>query len=277
MKLTRGEWSLDVDIRHGGMVRALERRGQPVLRAMPQGSTEPLDSACIPLAPYVNRIAHGRFAWNGAAYHLAPNHPDHAHPLHGTAWLRDWTPGVQDESSITLHHVHEADAHWDWSFALTQTFTLLDDGLEACLAITNTDRHTMPAALGFHPWFDRSGVSGIRFAAEKVWLSDAEMLPTDPAPADALGDWQAGAELERPDLVDHCYAGWDGTLTIMRDDGDLILEGEGTPFLHLFVPPGRDFFCAEPQTTMPDAVNRQPPAPLAPGETLAITMRIRSA
>ncbi|MCJ2182821.1 aldose 1-epimerase [Novosphingobium sp. 1949] len=280
--ITAGEWTLRVDPRHGGMVRALTRRGADVLRPMPEASTEPLESACFPLAPYVNRIAHGLFTWEGESHALAPNHPAIAHPLHGTAWLETWDLAEHREDALTLTHAHRADARWGWSFTARQTFTLTANGLHARLALTNTDTRTMPAGIGFHPWFARRGVEAIAFAAQGVWLGDEAMLPTRPAPADQLGDWSAPASLDRPALIDNCYFGWDGTLRIERKDGAILLESAGTRFLHLFVPPGGDFFCAEPQTTMPDALNRptrdQPGTrALAPGESLTLDMTIRSA
>lgn len=277
MILAAGDWRLNLDPHRGGMVRALTRRGVDILRPMPEGADAPFDSACFPLAPYANRIAGGRFTWDGKAHALAPNAPGQKHPLHGTAWLGDWSVETQEADSATLIHHHAAGADWGWAFTLRQHFRLGADGLEARLELTNTDSTAMPAGLGFHPWFTREGVTGVAFSAKAVWLADADMLPTVRATADKLGDWSRGAGLERPDLVDHCYAGWNGQLRIQREDGDVLVEGDDTPFLHFYVPPGQDFFCAEPQSTMPDAVNRDAPAPLAPGETLAVTMRISSA
>ncbi len=277
MILAAGDWRLSLDPHRGGMVRALSRRGKDILRPMPKGADALFDSACFPLAPYANRIADGRFVWEGTAHAIAPNAPDQKHPLHGTAWLGEWSVEVQGTDSATLIHHHAASADWAWAFTLRQHFHLSPDGLEARLELANTDSTAMPAGLGFHPWFARAGVKAIAFDADAVWLADEDMLPTTRAPADALGDWSQGAALERPDLVDHCYIGWPGELRLMREDGDVIVEGVGTPYLHLYVPPERDFFCAEPQSTMPNAVNRDAPAPLAPGETLTVAMRIRNA
>jgi Galactose mutarotase and related enzymes len=276
MRIAAGDWRLEVDPDNGGMVRSLTRRGRDILRPMPAGSTEPFESACFPLAPYVNRIAHGRFTWDGADYHLAPNHEGQAHPLHGTAWLGAWHTEALGPDSLVQVHRHEAGPDWAWSFTLRQTLRLTPKGLEARLDLENTDARAMPAGLGFHPWLCRKPVSSIAFSAEAMWLGDADMLPTQLAPADALGDWRRGAGLERGDLIDHCYTGWNGTLRIARSDGDILLESEDAPWLHLYLPPGKDFFCAEPQTTMPDAVNIAPPAPLASGEAASLTMQIVS-
>lgn len=277
MTLAAGDWRLDLDPHRGGMVRALTRRGADILRSMPEGTNAPFESACFPLAPYANRIAEGRFVWEGVAHALSPNAKGQKHPLHGTAWLGEWSVEAQGPDRATLIHHHGAGADWNWAFTLRQHFRLSEDGLEARLDLTNTDGTAMPAGLGFHPWFTRKGVTGVAFSAKAVWLADADMLPTVRATADTLGDWRKGACLERPDLVDHCYAGWSGQLRLIREDGDVLVEGEGTPYLHFYVPPGQDFFCAEPQSTMPNAVNREAPAPLAPGDTRTVAMHIRTA
>ena len=101
--------------------------------------------------------------------------------------------------------------------------------------------------------------------------------PARHAAADALGDWSAAGPLARPDLIDHCYTGWTGPATIARSDGDVLLEADGATGLHVYVPPGEAFFCAEPVTAMPNAVNHGEAIALAAGERASITMRIRGA
>ena len=54
------------------------------------------------------------------------------------------------------------------------------------------------------------------------------------------------------------------------------LSAAGCDGLHLYMPPGEPYFCAEPVSHMPDALNRydMPMTILEPGETAAIAMRI---
>lgn len=75
----------------GGCIAGLWHHGVPVLR-----STEPellalvRKAASYPLVPYSNRIAQGRFAWQGRPYQLALNFDDSPHPLHGVGWQSRW-------------------------------------------------------------------------------------------------------------------------------------------------------------------------------------------
>lgn len=232
------------------------------------------DFACFPLVPYVNRIAHGRFVWEGEEHRLAPNYAGQAHPLHGLGWLAPWSVLTSDDTAVTMELLHAGDAVWPWPFHSVQTFSLSGSGLRGTLSLRNEGDSPVPWALGFHPYFAKSRGDRFTFSASGVWLADAEMLPVAHAAADALGDWSKAAPLTRTGLVDHCYTGWDGTARIARSDGDLVLTGANTPNLHLYVPPNADFFCAEPMTAMPDAVNRPATPIIGPGECRTIEMSI---
>lgn len=275
MKLAAGDWALEVAPERGGAILSLTRGGRDVLRPTPAVISDAFDLACFPLLPYANRIASGTFAWEGETVRVPRNHPRQAHPLHGIGWLLPWTVAAADKTSVVMRLEHVGDASWPWAFSAEQRLALSPDGLAATLSIVNEDARAMPGSLGFHPYF--AAADRLRFGAGGVWLADDEMLPELHAAADALGDWSEGGTLSRADLVDHCYTDWAGTATIVRADGDVVLAAEGSPALHVYVPPGEDFFCAEPVTAMPDAVNRGEAATLAPGERMSIGMRIGNA
>ena len=272
MRLVAGDWALEAAPERGGAILSLTRAGRDVLRPAPAVIADPFELACFPLVPYANRIAGGAFVWDGEAVQLPRNHVAQTHPLHGIGWLVPWTVLAAEERSVTMRLEHGGDETWPWACSAEQRLMLSAEGLSATLEVVNTGERPMPVSLGFHPYF--AGADRLRFEAEGVWLADDEMLPSAHATADALGDWSAGGALVRPDLVDHCYTGWRGVATIARDDGDVVLTAEGAPALHIYVPPGEDFFCAEPVTAMPDAVNRGEATTLAPGARTAIGMRI---
>ncbi len=272
MKLAAGDWALEAAPERGGAILSLTRAGRDVLRPTPAVIADPFDVACFPLIPYANRIAGGTFAWDGQTIRLPRNHPAQTHPLHGMGWLVPWTVTAADDTSATMRLDHPGDTSWPWAFSAEQQLVVSEHGLTATLTVINEDKNAMPVSLGFHPY--SAAADTLRFDAGGVWLADADMLPSRHAAADALGDWSAGGPLSRPDLIDHCFTDWTGVATIARDDGDIVLTATGTRALHVYVPPGEPFFCAEPVTAMPDAVNRGEADTLAPGERLAIGMRI---
>jgi aldose 1-epimerase len=275
MRLAAGDWTLAAAPDRGGAILSLRHRGRDILRPTRADVDDPLDCACFPLVPYANRIADGTFDWAGETHRLPRNHPAQAHPLHGVGWRRAWSVTAADARAVTMRLVHGGDAAWPWPFVAWQRLALSPHGLTATLEIVGDGDRAMPVSLGFHPCF--AAAETLAFTATGMWQADAAMLPTVPAAADALGDWRGGGALSRADLVDHCYTGWNGTATIARRDGDVVLSAQGTPALHVFVPSGASFFCAEPVTAMPDAVNRGAAAPLAPGARMQIAMRIAAA
>ena len=56
--------------------------GVDLLRRAPDGADDPLAMASFPLVPYANRIAQGRFAFDGADHQLPRNFGDHPHSIH---------------------------------------------------------------------------------------------------------------------------------------------------------------------------------------------------
>jgi aldose 1-epimerase len=273
LKLIAEEWALEAAPERGGAILSLTLGGRDVLRPTPAVIADPFDVACFPLVPYANRIAHGAFAWDGETIRLPSNHPNQLHPLHGIGWLRSWSVIASSATSIAMRMTHSGDETWPWAFTAEQRLDLSSTGLTATLDLVNDDDRTMPVSLGFHPYFAMAET--LTFNAKEVWLTDNQMLPTRRAAADALGDWASGGALTRPDLVDHCFVGWQGRASVARDDATIVLAADGAPALHVYVPPGQDFFCAEPVTAMPDAVNRGEAATLAPGERFRVVMTIQ--
>jgi aldose 1-epimerase len=268
-------WSLTLLPELGGAIGSLRHAGHDVLRPTPADARGPLETACFPLVPYANRIAGGRFVFDGQDYHLPRNADGQAHPLHGVGWQRAWEVAAVDARSVTLRHEHPGDGDWPWAYAAEQEFRLAQDGLHLSLSVTNRDSRPMPAGLGFHPYFPATADTRLGFEAQSVWLADAEMLPTAPAAAAHFADWSAGDGVRRTSLIDNAYAGWSGEARIASPSGTLRLTGDGTPYLHVFTPPGEDYFCAEPVSDMPDALNRAPTVTvLAPGQTRRIAMSI---
>lgn len=273
-ELSYAGWSLSLRPDLGGAIATLRHNGTDILRPTPATATDPLETACFPLVPYANRIESGRFSFDGQAHHLPQNHPGQAHPLHGTGWKSAWTVGGQDEHSVTLIHHHTANENWPWHYTAEQHFELSERGLHMALSVENTDTRPMPAGLGFHPYFPAHPDTRLQFEAKSVWLADAEMLPTQPAEAPHFADFSTGAPVLRNTLLDNAYAGWCGSAHIETPNGALELTAENTPFLHVFMPPGADFFCAEPVSTMPNALNRAEVTTLKPGQSHRITLTL---
>jgi aldose 1-epimerase len=285
LHLAAGEWELEVQPARGGAVTALRHRGRAVLVSPRPASIDAMGAASFALVPYANRIAGGRIQLGDRSWILPRNFDTDPHPLHGTGWKRPWSVVRMRPDAIELALRHEPDAHWPWAFTAQQRISLLEGEVRFEVEVTNTDSHAAPMGLGFHPAFTACAATTLSTQVADVWRIDAEILPVSRAPAVAvLPELPQDVPVMRDTLVDHCFTDWSRRLRIDHAgrDGDMTVSlsaSAGMEFLHLYMPPGRGFFCAEPVSHMPGAIQRQgEPGTglrlLAPGESWQAWMAI---
>ena len=265
-------WEIELLPATGGAIGTLRYRGRDILRAATPGTSDPLESACFPLVPYANRIADGRFEFGGRHVRLPRNFGDHPHSLHGIGWQSAWTVEHVGAASAVMHHAHDGGDCWPWPYRAEQRITLAPGRATITLTLTNLSDEAAPVGLGFHPYFPRDAETRLTARSDRLWLADDTMLPTAPAPSDHFGDWGSGATVEGDGLIDNAYEGWDGTALIEQSGGSVRIEARGASIFHLYRPPAADFFCFEPVTHLPDAINRAGMPLAAPGETVALVM-----
>jgi len=266
-------WRVELLPDTGGALLALSHFGRDVLRPTSGDPKSPTDTACFPMVPYANRIDNGRFRHAGVDHVLPRNFGDHPHSIHGIGWLRPWRVVTHDASSVRLEHRHDGGDAWPWPYRAEQTVSASAEGCRIALSITNDSDETVPAGLGLHPYFPAHAVTRLTARADRLWLTDATMLPTRTAPADHFGNWAKGATVAGGTLIDNAYEGWDGAAQI--DDGGVVhVVASGARAFQLYRPPNAGYFCFEPVSHLPDAINRNalPVDLLTPGATLHLEM-----
>jgi aldose 1-epimerase len=287
--LTHGPLQLDLAPEVGGSIAGFRRDGVAILRETPgEAIADGLvrQMACYPLIPYSNRIAEGRFTFEGEAYRLAPNFGDHPHSVHGNAWQHPWSVAALEPARCRLvldHRPAGAGAEgWPFAYRAEQLFALDEDGLTLTLNLTNEDGRAMPAGFGLHPFFPKRPGTVLRFSADAVWRNGADSLPASREEVPPEWDYGSLRPLGEPGL-DNCFAGWDGGAEIRFENENLAVWIEADPvFCHLvvYVPGPRDYFAVEPVSHMNDAIHH-PEVPgnglvvLGPGERLSGTVRFR--
>ncbi len=245
----------------GGSIAGLWHHGVPVMRSVePDQLVRARKAACFPLVPYSNRIAQGRFDWQGQPYQLAPNFEGSPHPLHGVGYLSRWEveppSGPSGPAEVTLTLNHRADEGWPFDFTARQLFQLSPTSLRAELSITNTASHAAPVGLGWHPYFPKRARSRLHVECSGRWELDALKLPTQLVPQPGID-----ADLAHLDY-DHCFEGWSGPARI-RDELFALTLRSSLSRLVIYTPQGEDFFAVEPVSHVTDAINK--PAPSARG------------
>ncbi len=278
LTLIAGDTRLRLAPEAGGGIAAFEWQGVDMLRpadAAALAARDPLGLASFPLVPWSNRIAHGRFAFEGREVVLPLNFGDHPHAIHGHGWQTPWRVEAHDDRSATLSFDHEAGA-WPWRYRAEQVFTLADDGFAVQLSVENRSEHRMPAGLGHHPYFPRTPRMRLGARLDGWWQTDAFVMPTTHV-EEARDDWSD--KLHAPTTTDNVFTGWDGTARIEWPERGLALTmtaSEPAKWLVVYSPPDQPIACIEGVTHPTDAIN-DPAQPglaiLEPGERFELDTR----
>jgi aldose 1-epimerase len=267
INLRAGALAVDIAPTCGGSIArfAVERDGKTVdiMRpAHPEALAwrDPLGMSSFPMIPYCGRIARAQFAFGGETFTLDRNFGDSPHAIHGNAWRRPWDVASQgpDRAELVLEHDGMAGPReWPFSYRARQVFALSADGLRIDIEVTNRDARRMPLSFGLHPYFPMTPQVALTTKVIGIWESDEQMLPSGLARVPRDIDFSAGRRLAEV-TVDSCCAGWEGRAVLHRPGAGLTIEiVSGPPFSQfvIYTPPHREYFCVEPQSAAPDAIN----------------------
>lgn len=276
LELQAGELRLALRPDLGGCIAGLWLGEHAVLR-----STEPAALAssrlagCYPLVPYSGRLGYRRFRWRGQDHSTQPNFDDNPHSVHGVAWQRPWTVTAATATEATCEYRHAADAHWPFAFTLRQRYVLTPDTLELHLAFTNDAAEAQPVGLGWHPYFPKRTRSRIHAELTQRWDNDPSGLPVNKHP-------QPGIDGDVAHLAfDNCFEGWKGAARV-RDEKMALRITSSLPYLVVFTPETKPYYCVEPVSHVSNAIHMSDPLAhglrsLEPGSTLDAWMKIEVA
>ena len=278
----------------GGAITAFTVAGVPILRPTPRAALADPDvrrTACYPLVPYSNRIAHGVLRFSGREYRLARNFGSHPHSIHGVGWQRAWSVVEASDTHALLTLAHDpigaAAEAWPWPFVATQAFHLASGSgemqgvLTVTLTLTNAGDAPFPFGLGFHPYFPRNAATELRFAADEAFQNDETQLPVMRVAVPSQWRFEPARGL-RGLALDNVFAGWPGRATIEdRARTTSLAADRACTFLVVYAPAHASFVALEPVTHQTDAFNRAALGAtgtgtrvLPPGASFSCTMRI---
>ena len=142
----------------------------------------------------------------------------------------------------------------------------------ASLHITNHADVAQPVGLGWHPYFPKRSRSRLHIELTDRWESDASGLPTRKLP-------QSGIDADIAHLeFDHCFEGWRGEAKI-RDEKLRLGLRSSLPYLVVFTPQTKPYYCVEPVSHVSNAIHMADPLAhglrkLAPGESFEASMTL---
>ncbi|MFN3211662.1 MAG: aldose 1-epimerase [Henriciella sp.] len=281
IRLDHRDLSLELDPAAGGSVSSFKHNDLEILRSAPSRigpAFDPRNYSAFPMVPYVGRIHNGRCHVSGNQIQLHPNLPPEPHSIHGFGWQTAWKIENQTQTSARLVHVHDADA-WPWTYTTSQTFQLEDESLVLDMELTNQGPDAMPAGLGWHPYFYRKDAT-LKLPTTHEWQPNEETGENLPVPIEPEADLTPGRRVE--DLkLDTAFRVAEPVIRMSWPTHAVTMVSDPV-FANatIYVPPGEDYFCAEPITHAPNAVNGALADDvtgqrwLAPGETLRGTIRL---
>lgn len=238
----------------GASLARLQSDGKDYLRSIAAEPTSALDLAGFPMVPYCNRIENGTFRFMDRDVVLEPNFGTSAHPIHGHAWLGEWKVEYQSAAAASLLFDYEA-GDWPWAYQARLHYVLKPRLLSVELLVKNMSNETMPAGLGFHPYFARAGDFEVVGGVSDMWEANSESLPTHCVPHDGTLLHASTSSRE----LDNCFGGFNGDVQ-MNVSGRPFLSmraSSSCQYLHLYAPRDTNFICLEPTTHAPNSLARK--------------------
>ncbi|MDG1732191.1 MAG: aldose 1-epimerase [Thalassotalea sp.] len=246
------------------------------------GAADVKNTSCFPLVPFSNRIRDGKFTWQGSEIKLPLNQFPERHSNHGHGWQVSWDIDEQTPSSVTLSYLHKA-SEWPFTYKTKYHFELQNGELLQTLTLINLSPEDMPAGLGLHPYFSRTAQASVIAKVNQMWQVDHESMPVKVVEAPVCIQSKLGLVIDSHQL-DNTFINFPAKAEVFWPEWRMsadITASSNCDFMVVYSPKGEDFFCLEPVTHLPDAVNLHHQgvektgfASLKPGKEMSIWMRI---
>ncbi|MGA2320505.1 MAG: aldose 1-epimerase family protein [Solirubrobacteraceae bacterium] len=140
----------------GGGVREYSRAGRPVL------DPYRLDAICdgahgAPLIPWPNRLADGRYRFDGVDYQVALTEPEKHNAIHGFLRWRPWQAVERERERIVMAtHLYPLEGY-PFALDVRVAYELSAGGLAVSTTAVNAGGQPCPYGAGQHPYLSAGG------------------------------------------------------------------------------------------------------------------------
>lgn len=196
----------------------------------------PVDAICdaahgTPLIPWPNRLADGRYNFEGSDYQLPLNEPEKHNAIHGLLRWRNWSLLDRAPGRVVLGtRLHPLNG-WPFPLDVSLAYSLGEEGLTAETRATNIGELVCPFACGQHPYLSPGqdtmiDACTLELRAQSRILTDEErQLPTGREPVDGSEyDFRAPREIASLQ-IDYAFT-------------DLERDGDGRAWMRMSCPDG---------------------------------------
>ena len=251
VRLRAGTIEVWVDAAHGGRLASMRVEGREFL--VSADSHDPMLWGAYPMVPFAGRVRNGVLRFGNSEHRLRLNASPHS--IHGSVFDAPWTVQSVSDTSVVLRC--PLGDEWPWGGTVHHAVTVTTDSVQCELTVTAAG-HSMPAQVGWHPWFVPETTVTWRFGA--MLARDNAGITTAQRVVAPTGD------------VDDCFVEpleWPRVAL-----GDTVLEMR-SDCSHWVVFDQMDRgTCVEPQSGAPNGVNDDPVV-LNAGESLTRWMEWR--
>jgi len=134
------------------------------------------------LAPWPNRLADGRYEFNGVRAQAALDEPERRNAIHGLVRWLPWTLQTRHQNQLSMRLYLHPTPGYPFSLLLDLEYHLGRDGLTVTTTAQSLEEGPIPFGLGFHPYLTAGPetVDGaiLRVPARHTLELDDRGLPT---------------------------------------------------------------------------------------------------
>jgi len=229
---------------------------------IPEINLEPKTYAGSLLAPWPNRIAQGRYEFQGSKYQLDIR-DGLGNAMHGLVDETTFEVIETRAGFLKLATKVDATSGYPWSLLVEATFELTADELVVGYFVTNVGSGNAPVGIGTHPYFPFSNDTTIEVNAFTASVHGSDMLPVSQTPAAEIGLGPGNAVFVRGLQLDTQFTSVTNPVATLRT-GDHMTDiwHDNAPWLMIYTThkfpwadgPG-NAIAIEPQTCPADAFN----------------------
>jgi aldose 1-epimerase len=185
-----------------------------------------------PLIPWPNRLADGRYSFEGDDYRLALTEPEKRNAIHGLLRWRNWALLERTDERVVLGTRLHPMTGWPFPLDVSIAYSLSDEGLLVETRAVNIGDRTCPFACGQHPYLSPGAgetIDGctLELRGQTRIVTDSErQLPTGTEPVEGTDyDFRAAREI--------------GSLEVDDAFTDLERDADGRAWMRLGCSDGR--------------------------------------
>jgi len=243
--LSSGNVEVDVDVEYGSRLSSVRFGETELLVQRTNGDS--FSWGCYPMAPWAGRTRNGIFEHQGLSVQLPINSAPHA--IHGLVHDTAWQVVLTSPTSATLRV--DLDQRWPFAGCVEHRISVDSTSVNLQLTVHATEhideKISMPAQVGWHPWFLRP----VQLEAEfkTMYVRDSDGI------AGAQRALQQHDVMHRP--LDDCFSDAVTAPLLKYDNGLVVcLESDCSHWVVYNEP--SHAICVEPQSGPPNGLNSEP-------------------